>query len=165
MTFESALPDSVLQLVEMTGTEDLILALLRDALPDIACQTLIARGQTFPFILVRRNGDYGEWDGDPRFLDAAQIDIHVYVAEGVNTHSDAQLLSEAVRVTLRDSINKVVPGYGYLVKCDMKNSPRYSPDWAPSVGPVQYADLPEGVIRYQSLYDAVARKPATRPFA
>lgn len=160
---ESTLPQSVLNLIEMTPTEDLILALLRDAIPDVQVNSLIAADQRLPFILVRRAGDWGEWEGDPRFLDAGQIDIHTYAA-GLHSNEDAALLAEAVRVVLRDSLNKVVPKYGYLTYVRMVESPTRAPDWTTSVGPVQYADLPAGTTRYHTKYEVEARRPSVNPY-
>jgi hypothetical protein len=34
-------------------------------------------------------------------------------------------------------------------------------DWGPSTGPVQYADLPVGVFRYEAIYDLEIRRPVT----
>lgn len=154
----SSLPASALALVEMTPVEDLCLYLLRARLPDVPVQSLIADDQGFPMVLVRRSGDWGEWKGDARFLDSGQISIHVFV-DGVEADSDGALLSEAVRVILRDSVNTVVPGKGHFTKVKMQGAPNRKPDWATAVGPVQYADLPTGVVRYESVYQLEIRKP------
>lgn len=160
----SSLPESVLQAVEMSPVEDLILALLREALPDLSIQSLIHPKQSFPFLLVRSSGSWGTWQGDPRFIDSSTIEIHAF-ALGINADEDANLLSEAVRVILRDSVNKVVPGKGYLIAIEMLDRPKRSPDWATSVGPVQYADLPTGVQRWETSYRVTIRKPANKPYA
>jgi hypothetical protein len=160
----SALPASVLNLVEMSPVEDLLLAILRERLPDISTQTLIKTKQTFPFILIRSTGSWGSWLGDPRFLDSSTIEVHVF-CEGINADIDANLLSEAVRVVLRDSLNVVIPDKGYLISVEMQDRPKRSPDWQASVGPVQYADLPTGVERWESVYRVTIRKPANKPFA
>lgn len=159
----STLPPSVLAKVEMSPVEDLLLALIPGELPGVAVSTLIESDQTFPFALVRSSGSWGNWAGDERFLDAASIQIQTF-ADGVNSDEDAALLAEAIRVTLRDCRNKVVPGRGHIVAVEMTERPRRAPDWATSSGPVQYADLPEGVTRYETNYHVIIRKPATKPF-
>ena len=160
----SSLPANVLGLIEMSPVEDLMLALLRAALPDISVQTLVHTGQTFPFILIRSDGSWGQWEGDERFIDSSTIEVHAF-CDGINADSDANLLSEALRVILRDSKNKVIPGKGHLISVEMLDRPKRSPDWAASVGPVQYADLPTGVERWQTTYKVTIRKPASKPFA
>lgn len=158
-----ALPASVLAKVEMSPVEDLLLALLRDELPDVPIKTLISKDPQLPFVLVRGTGAWGEWDGDPRFLDASSVSIQVFV-EGLNADEDAALLSEAIRVVLRDSINKVVPNRGHLVSARMMDRAKRASDWATSTGPVQYADLPAGTTRFESTFAVVIRKPANKPF-
>lgn len=160
----SSLSPDVLNLIEMSPVEDLVLALLRDGLSTVKVQTLIETKQVFPFILMRSTGSWGSWEGDERFIDSSTIEIHAF-CEGINADSDANLLSEAVRVILRDSKNKVVPGKGYLISVEMLDRPNRSPDWAASVGPVQYADLPTGIERWQTTYRVTIRKPATKPYA
>lgn len=160
----SDLPPSILNLIEMSPVEDLLLALLRAALPDTKVQTLIEPKQSFPFILIRSDGSWGAWEGDERFIDSATIEVHAF-CEGINADTDANLISEAVRVILRDSKNKVIPGKGYIISVEMLNRPKRSPDWATSVGPVQYADLPTGVERWETTYRVTIRKPANKPFA
>lgn len=154
----SDLPFEVLELVRLKPIEDLLLEVLRPRLPGVSVQTLVNDDQTFPFVLVRTNGDWGSWSGDPRFIDTAQLNIQVY-CDGLNADSDAALLSEAVRVILSDAVNMVVPGYGYLTKADLSQRPRRVADWASSTGPVQYADLPTGVYRYESIYEIAVRRP------
>lgn len=160
----STLPAAILAKVEMSPVEDLLLGLLPVELPGVEVSTLIESDQTFPFVLIRSAGSWGNWAGDERFLDAASVQLHTF-ADGVNSDEDAALLAEAVRVTLRDSRNKVVPGRGHIVSVEMTERPRRAPDWATSTGPVQYADLPTGVTRYETTYHVIIRKPATKPFS
>lgn len=158
----SSIPEPVLSKVEMSPAEDLFLYLLRDALPDIDVRTLYGDDQTFPVVLARSEGSFGNWRGDARFIDTVQLGIDV-LCDGIDSDQECAWLSEAVRVALRDSVNKVTP-YGWLTHIDMTARPRRTPDWATSVGPVQYADLPTGVTRYESTYNAAIRRPRTRPF-
>src|SRR5690349_15357775 len=102
----------------MSPIEDLLLALFREALPDVSIQTLVQAKQTFPFILLRSSGSWGSWEGDERFIDSSTVEIHAF-CEGINADTDANLLSEAARVILRDSKNKVVPGKGYVISVEM----------------------------------------------
>lgn len=148
----------------MSPVEDLMLTLLREGLPDVAVNSLIADNQTFPLVVVRNTGAWGEWQGDERFLDAGSIIVHTF-CEGLNGDSDAALLAEAVRVVIRDSVNKVIPQRGHLVRQHMMDRPRRVTDWATATGPVQYADLPTGVWRYETQYQVEIRKPTDKPYA
>lgn len=148
----------------MSPVEDVVLDVLRSKITTVNVQTKIETGQTFPFILMRSQGSWGDWTGDPRFLDAAVITISC-LCQGLNSDEDAALLAEAVRVVLRDSKNHQVPGRGYLVSASLMDRPKRSPDWAASSGPVQYADLPTDVERWEATYKVVIRKPMAKPFA
>lgn len=154
----TSLPQEVLDLVEMEPIEDLVLAVLRDRITSIPIQSLIEDDQTFPAVVAHRGGSWGDWDGDPRFLDSGQLEIFTFT-DGIEADSDGALLSEAVRVVLRDAINQVVPGKGHLTKVELVSAPKRQPDWDTATGPVQYADLPAGVIRYESVYLVEIKKP------
>lgn len=147
----------MLALVQMKPIEDLLLTVLRPALTDVSVQTLVFDDQPFPFVLIRTNGDWGSWAGDARFIDTAQVNVQVY-CEGLNADEDAALLSEAVRVVLVGAVNQVIPDIGHMTKCEMQQRPRRAADWASATGPVQYADLPTGVIRYETLYEISVKR-------
>lgn len=153
----SSLPQNILDLVEMKPIEDLLLTVLRPALAGIRVQSLIEDDQQFPAVIVRTNGDWGRWGGDPRLIDTGQVNIQAFCS-GIDSDQDCALLSEAVRVVLRDSINVVVPNIGHLTRVEMVARPRRAPDWATATGPVQYADLPTGVQRYETLYDVSLKR-------
>lgn len=162
-----ALPDSVLELNERALIEDVLLALFADKMPDVNCGTKISKGQTFPYVLVRRSTLFGDDTGDPRFIDRAPVIIQCYVEDSDESDGDvdAGRLAEAVRVVLRDAAieRKVYSGLGYILKVEMPSAPRRVSDWATSSGPVQYADLPTGVWRYETQYTVAVRIPTSTP--
>ncbi|WIM95771.1 hypothetical protein ACTOB_007901 [Actinoplanes oblitus] len=160
----SGLPAHIRAMVELSPVEDLLLVLLREALAGISVQSLIWDNQTFPMVLVRRQPSFGEWMGDPRFVDSADVAIHTFCADP-NGDEDAALLAEAVRVALRDAwlMYRSVPQRGHLTRVTMTSAPRRVTDWATATGPVQFADLPTGVWRYETLYRVAIRKPFARP--
>lgn len=160
----TSLPPEVLDLVEMSPVEDLLLALIPERLGGVPVKTKVSDDPDYPFVLVRSNGSWGTWSGDERFLDAAHVFIHCF-CNGVDSDEDANNLAEAVRVILRDSKNVVIPNRGHIVECEMVSRPRRAPDWATSTGPVQYADLPTNVSRWETEYHITIRKPAQKPFA
>ena len=154
-----ALPQEILDLVEMNSLEDIVLALLRERITTVPVQSQIYDDQTFPAVVIHRGDINGEWmRGDPRFIDYAKLEVFCFV-DGINADEEASLLSEAVRVVLRGSTNKIVPGLGYLTKIEMVSPPRNAADWDTATGPVQYADLPAEVVRYVTTYTLSIRKP------
>ncbi|MCP3755758.1 hypothetical protein [Streptomyces sp. TBY4] len=161
----AGIPPTIKALAELSPVEDLLLAVLRQGLPGIRVQSLINRSQQFPLVLVRRDPSFGAWDGDTRFTDSARVVVNTF-AEDPDGDQDAAILSEAVRVVLRDAWlnNIVVPGRGHLTRVEMNSAGRRASDWATATGPVQYADLPTGVWRYESIFDITIRKPRARPF-
>lgn len=156
----AGLPPEVVALAERSPVEDFLLDLYRAELAGIQTNTLIADDQTFPFLLVRRVPGLGENRGDPRFVDSATVSVQAFV-EDPNGDEDAAILSEAARVVLRDAwlSNKVVPGRGHITTFEMSSAPRRVTDWATASGPVQYADLPSGVWRYEAQYHLTIRRP------
>lgn len=159
------LPASVAGLVEMVPVEDIMQRILNEAFPDMA-EDIVTQIEQDAFslhdiiILVRRTATYGAWGGDHRFIDNAGLVVHVY-AGGVDADERAALVSEAVRVAIRDAWlePKWYPDLGQLKKAHMVQDPVRKTDWMPSSGPVQYADLPHGWVRYESRYDLFFRKP------
>ena len=156
----AGIPDEIRALAERSPVEDFMLDLLRAKLPGIQVNSLIADDQRFPLVLVRRIPGLGEGSGDPRFVDAATVSVQAFV-EDPNGDEDAAILSEAVRVVLRDAwlSQTVVPGRGHITAFDMSSAPRRVTDWATASGPVQYADLPTGVWRYEAQYHLSIRRP------
>ncbi|MGW3323883.1 hypothetical protein [Streptomyces virginiae] len=161
----AGLPAHIKQMAELSPVEDLLLPILREGLPGIQVSSLIAASQTFPLVLVRRGASFGEHPGDTRFTDSAQVSIQTFCADP-NGDEDAAILAEAARVALRDAwlSQKVIPGRGHLIRVDLTSAPRRVTDWATAAGPVQYADLPTGVWRYESIYQIDIRKPRLRPY-
>lgn len=161
----AGLPDEIKAIAEFAPVEDIILPILRAGLPGIKVQTLVEDDQTFPFILVRRSPTFGQYNGDPRFTDFAEVVVHVFCVDP-NGDQDAAILSEAARVVLRDAgtEKRGVPGLGYITSVEMVSVPRRSSDWATSSGPVQYADLPTAAWRYEARYEVEIRKSNSRPY-
>lgn len=163
----AGLPDSIYELAEFSPVEDVLLALLRAKLPaEVKVQSVIEDNQTFPMVMARRAPTFtGFWTGDDRVLDQADIDIHCFAADP-DGDEDAAVLAEAVRVILRDAgrTNFEAPGKGWVRSVRMTSAPRRVPDWATATGPVQYADLPTGVHRYEAKFSIAVRKPRTGPY-
>jgi|GEM_PF-1514630 len=158
----AGVPAEILARAEFPPVEDVILPILRSALPGVDVGTLIDSGHPdmFPFVLVRAYSAIGGggWGGDERFLESAPFSVHTFT-DGVEADREGALLSEAARCALRDaSLGRlVIPDVAAVIKITMTSRPRRVPDWATSTGPVQYADLPAGTTRYESIYRAAYR--------
>lgn len=159
----AGLPDNIRALAEFAPIEDMLLAILRAGLPGIQVKSAIEAHQTFPLVLVRRSpSNFSQRPGDARFVISAEVDVHTF-CEDPDGDQDASLLAEAVRVVLRDAWRNqtVVPGIGHITHFEMSAAPRRVSDWATATGPVQYADLPTGVWRYQTDYSLEVKKAPT----
>jgi hypothetical protein len=65
----AGLPAHIRAMAELSPVEDILLALLRAALPGVEMKTPISIDQGFPLVLVRCAPHPGEWTGDTRFLE------------------------------------------------------------------------------------------------
>lgn len=121
--------------------------------------TLIRHDQTFPYVLVRGDDGYGTFNGDLRFVDQGIAIVHAF-CEDPNGDEDAAILAEAARVVIRDAWRNqtVVPGRGHITRFAVNSRPHRVTDWATATGPVQYADLPTGVHRYEVRMDLSIKK-------
>jgi len=154
------LPESALSKAEFAPVEDVLLPLLRQALPGVRIYSEVPDGNLFPFVIVRVAPTERWWSGDDRFVDWATVFVHVF-AGSPDGDRKAAILSEAVRVALRDAyLNSTVTEHGYISSFRMTNRPSRRSDWATAQGPVQYADLPAGVTRYEAMYVLNIRRPA-----
>lgn len=160
------LPESVKARLEASPLVDLVLRVLRDALPDVQLGTLIpAEPRLWPrrrglFVLVRRYASRGVFSGQDRFLETGGIQVHVF-AHGPDAEQRCELVSEAVRVVLRDAVlaGRYYPGLGCVTRVWLDDEPLAEADWATASGPVQYADLPSGWRRFETRFQVTARRP------
>lgn len=166
------LPESARLLAEHVPAEDLALDILRKSMPDIEVVSQIRHDQTFPVILVRRLPTFIAFIADERFIASVDIAVHVF-AQDPDGDRDAAIISEAARVALRNAwLNwqgtgepYCNPEIGSVTYFEVLAPARRAADWATASGPVQYADLPSGVWRYEARYRVVVRKPRSQPYA
>ncbi|MFC3504453.1 hypothetical protein ACFOOK_26275 [Micromonospora krabiensis] len=159
------LPPLTAALAERVPIEDFMLAALRESLPDIEVVTQIRKNQTFPVVLVRRLPTFYFFEGDERFLEQADVAVHAFASDP-DGDRDAAIISDAVRVALRDAW---LNGWGnadigWLRGFQTLSPARRQPDWATASGPVQYADLPSNTWRYEGRYRLTVRKPTNHPY-
>jgi hypothetical protein len=129
----------------------------------IEIATVYQEGMTVPIIETRRerrSGTMGLGTKDERFLRSAVMTVNVMCA-GIDADEDAEQLSEMCYNALLEAQQNqiVIPGRGHIA--DIKNSSTIAreADWATSTGSVQYASLPKGTVRYETIYRVLFRPP------
>ena len=145
------LPASVLDRVAFFPYEDILAAMFQRAFPELRFETYVPEVLTYPLITGARFTPQGGWSGDPRFIDSGPVRINVFCA-GPDADVEAFLISEAIRVMMLEaSLERWnFPGLGSIVNITMSTEPADVNDWATATGIVQFADLPEGVIRFEA---------------
>ena len=154
------LPASVLDRVAFFPYEDILAAMFQRAFPELRFETYVSEVLTYPMITGARFTPQGGWSGDPRFIDSGPVRINVFCA-GPDADVEAFLISEAIRVMMLEaSLERWnFPGLGSIVNITMSTEPADVNDWATATGIVQFADLPEGVIRFETVYQMTIRRP------
>lgn len=153
------LPESVVNAAEFAPVEDVLLPIIRHHLPGARIYSEVPADDLFPYAVVRVAPSERWWTGDDRFVDWATVFVHVF-AKNPDGERKAAIFSDAIRVALRDAwMQQTSFGMGHISQYRMTNRPSRRSDWATSQGPVQYADLPNGVTRYEALYAIQIRRP------
>ena len=154
------LPASVLDRVAFFPYEDILAAMFQRAFPELRFETYVPEVLTYPLITGARFTPQGGWSGDPRFIDSGPVRINVFCA-GPDADVEAFLISEAIRVMMLEaSLERWnFHGLGSIVNITMSTEPADVNDWATATGIVQFADLPEGVIRFETVYQMTIRRP------
>ena len=167
--YDVGLPASIMDEIKFSPMEDVALAILRRALPDVLILSLIPDDVPHVpitdedaefFILTRRAYQWGEWAGDQRgFMDSGGIEIHVYTRDPDGDLKGA-LISEAVRSIFERAAREKwrIDEQTTVHSIQMIIEPVRKADWATSQGPVQYADLPQGSWRYITTYQVKTRR-------
>lgn len=149
------------------NTDRLLMAIFREffAGQNIPIRTLYAEGIELPAIIARRERRSGAGDmnvGDDRFLESAVVSVNT-LTSGLEAESDGADLQDMCRLALRQAQmeQKSYPGLGHIARIENSTSASRVADWATSTGVVQYATLPKGVIRYESIFRLLLRPPVT----
>lgn len=147
------------------SVDELLLGVLRNALADdqVHIGTLYSEGLTPPIVIVRRDrrsGSLGLENDDDRFMQSAVVSVNTLTA-GENADEDGEELHEACRIAIREAhLNQtVIPGCGHIAAVLNSITPARVSDWATSSGAVQYASLPKGWVRFESVYRLLIRPP------
>lgn len=158
------LPAEVLDLVEHSPLEDMVIHALQHYLPAIPALSLIPEDPPPLFILVRKDHSPGLGIGYNRFVGYGRARVDVFATDPDGDEKGA-VVSDAIRVALRSAWldNHHVPGRGWISQVELLSEGSRKTDWATAAGPVQYADLPTGYWRYESKFDVFYRRELPRP--
>jgi hypothetical protein len=149
------------------STDGLLMAIFREffAGQDIKIGTLYTEDMPTPALIARRERRSGNGESktaDDRFMEPAIVSVNT-LTSGLEAESDGAALQEMCRIALRQAVleQKAYPGLGHLAAIENSTSASRVSDWATSTGVVQYATLPKGVVRYESVFRLLIRPPVT----
>jgi hypothetical protein len=147
------------------SVDDLMMAVFRDFFEgqDIHIGTLFSAALKPPIIIVRRerrSGTASIDSGDDRFIQPAIVSVNTITA-GPDADQLGEELQEACRIAIREAQQnqRSYPGLGHISEITNAIEPSRVSDWATSTGVVQFASLPKGMTRYESVYRFLIRPP------
>ena len=148
------------------STDELLLGILTRFFEGqgIHIGTLFSEEMTPPAIIARaerRSGDIAGVVTDDRHLHSVILSVST-ITSGVDADEMGEELQEAVRIALRQAQLEqiVIPNGGSIARLTIASAPVRVSDYATSTGIVQYASLPAGQVRYESVWKAILRPPA-----
>lgn len=149
------------------STDGLLMAIFREffAGQDIRVGTLYTEDMPTPALIARRERRSGNGEArsaDDRWLEPAIVSVNT-LTSGLEAERDGAALQEMCRIALRQSqlAQKAYPGLGHISAIENSTAASRVSDWATSTGVVQYATLPKGVVRYESVFRLLIRPPVT----
>lgn len=147
------------------SADELMLGILRPFFEGqgVHVGTLFASGLEPPAVIVRRerrSGDVNLRVTDDRFLQPSIVSVNT-LTSGLDADEIGEELQEACRIAIRQAVldQTVVPGAGHISLMQNSTMPSRVSDWATSTGAVQYASLPKGWVRYESVYLLILSPP------
>ena len=149
------------------SVDELLLGVLRrffaENAPGVHIGTLVTPNMPLPAIVARserRSGTIANKVTDDRFLRPAVISVKTFPA-GVDADEAGEELQEAIHQAFRRAHDEqwVIPDAGVINTLDNSTVPSRVSDWATSTGVVQYAALPKGWVRYESIWRLLIRPP------
>lgn len=145
----------------------LVLAIMRSffAGQDIHIGSLFTETMPTPAIITRherRSGTISHDPADSRYLKPVIVSINT-VTSGLEAEAEGEQLQEMCRVALvQAQLNQVTfPGLGHISNIENSTVGSRVSDWATSTGIVQYATLPKGAVRYESIFRLIIRPPVS----
>jgi hypothetical protein len=110
----------------------------------------------------RRSGTVSHDPADSRYLKPIIVSINT-ITSGLEAEADGDQLQEMCRVALVEAQLKqtAFPGLGHISNIENSTVASKVSDWATSTGVVQYAALPKGAVRYESIFRLIIRPPTS----
>ena len=123
--------------------------------------TLLPQDQVFPTVLIRRDKRSGSQNirvENQRHMQSMVATFETFT-QGLEADREGSMLQESVRHALQGAVDRQAgyPDIGYLNHMSLWSQPARVSDYATSTGVVQYASLPNGVVRYESIYQFIIR--------
>jgi len=147
--------------------EDLLLGVFNRffaTVPGVVIAPEFYEGMQVPAVIGRADRRSGtaafHSNTDDRFLKATVISVSA-ICDGPDADREASDLIEACRLALRQAQMEqwVIPGAGHIALIDNSTPATRVTDWATSTGVVQYASLPQGMVRYEAIFRLLVRPP------
>lgn len=145
----------------------LVLRIMRDffAGQDIKIGSLFTEDMATPAIVTRherRSGTISHDPADGRYLKPVIISVNT-ITSGLEAEDEGAQLQEMCRVALvQAQLNQTtIPSLGHISNIENSTVASKVSDWATSTGIVQYAALPKGAVRYESIFRLIIRPPVS----
>lgn len=151
--------------------EDILLKVLKDyfADKDVHVYGKYAEGLELPAVIplsANRSGAIAYQTPQDPWVRSAMIELNT-IAVGPERDVICAQLQEAARHAIYEAWfnQRSFPGLGVINKVSNSNYARPESDWATSSHAVQYAKLPNGASRYESIYRLLIRPPAASTYS
>lgn len=148
------------------SVDDMVLEIFRQffAGQDVHIATLYSEDMPTPAVVARRDrrsGTLALASRDDRYLQPAIISVNT-VTNGFDADEAGEELQEMCRFALRQAqqLQVSIPGGGSIAVIAASTHPAKANDWQTATSVVQYASLPKGAVRYESVYRLLVRPPA-----
>lgn len=125
-------------------------------------------GMPLPTVIARadqRSGIQAFGNKDDRFLRITVVQVSVITAgpngDGIDADIEASQLAESAGLAIRQAHAEqwVIPGVGHLGYMEIASPFSRKTDFQTSTSVVQYASLPDGLVRYEGIYRILLRPP------
>lgn len=131
---------------------------------DVHAYSVFSENMQTPAIVARRDrrsGTLALQSRDDRFIQPVIVMVST-ITSGVDADEEGEELQEMCRYALRQAQQQqlVIPGCGHIAAMEASTHPAKVSDWQTSTSVVQYASLPKGAVRYESIYRLLIRPPA-----
>lgn len=109
----------------------------------------------------RRSGTLALHSRDDRFMQPAILMVST-ITNGIDADEEGEELQEMCRYALRQAQIRQTsyPNCGHIAVMEASTHPSKVSDWQTSTSVVQYASLPKGAVRYESIFRLLVRPPA-----